>query len=151
MKNVLLWIALFLLIIFLLIPPALRLFGKDLYKNVKKEKDVLEVLQCTKLNETISETYLNGNAHNLLYSVKGNYENVDLSILEDSSIFKDMMYDIKGAATITYDETKDLTSFKVDLSSLNPLPGGLSKYTQKMNEQKIFYTNQKFSCTTQKY
>ena len=65
------YICLVFLIILLLLPPILRLFGKNLYNKEVKKKDEIVILTCNKKDEGISSTFLNGEPQNLEYRING--------------------------------------------------------------------------------
>ena len=164
MKNMLLYISLFLLVILLLLPPGLRLFGKNLYKEKKlsKQEDVLEILNCTKINETIDTSFLNGKAYNIKYEISGNFslENEDenekndnqKNDLEENNENKVLIRDdFKEFAEIKYIESKNLTEYRLALNIYENIPEKLSNYARSINEMSMYYEGLSFSCTTQKY
>ena len=163
MKNILLYFALFLLIILLLLPPALRLFGKNLYnekKFPKKNEEVLEILNCTKINETINMSFLNGKAYNIKYEITGNHlplesneedslsngENDETEVQENQIID-----DFKDYAEVSFVEEKNLTEYRIALNLYDVIPEKLLNHTKSIDEVSSYYTGLSFSCTKQKY
>ena len=159
MKNILLYFTLFLLIILLLLPPGLRLFGKNLYTTpiIPKNKDVLEILNCTKINETISTSFLNGKAYNIKYEISGNHlsqdnENSLLNTEETDNVNKNTIVDdLNSYAEVKYIEEKNITEFRLAVNLLNNIPDSLVNYTKSIQEVSNYYTDLSFSCTIQKY
>lgn len=154
MKKFFLWVLLILLIGFLLLPPALRIFGKDLYKKVEEEKkDVVTVLNCKKGEDSINTTYLNDKPYDFRYYVKGNHtienenaENIDIESTFDNSI----IYDIRNNSMINYNNDKDTTEFHIILSSVELTSDQLSNYTKLPEEQQKYYIAMGFYCTINK-
>lgn len=154
MKKVLLSLALVVLIILLFIPLIFRLVGKDWYKENKKTLTVVETLNCNKADETLNLTYKNNNPYNLQYLIKGNYvdsiitETGDALINEVLEVNSEnaIMNDLKDFSKVTYDESKDVTEFRIDISSYDIVPEALEKYTSKENAS-TYYANLGFSCT----
>ena len=154
MKKFFLWVLLILLIGFLLLPPGLRLFGKDLYKEKEEEKkDVVTVLNCKKNEDTINTTYFNDNPYDFRYDAKGNYtiendnnENIDLESTFDNSI----IYDIRNSSMVNYNSEKDITEFHIILSSVEKVNEKLSNYTKLPEEQQKYYMSMGFNCTISK-
>ena len=169
MKNLLLYISLFLLVILLLLPPGLRLFGKNLYKEKKisKQQDVLEILNCTKINETIDTSFLNGNAYNIKYEISGNQveeneekndENEKVTGTDDNENITDtnenkisIKDDFKEYAEIKYIEEKNLTEYRIALNTIENVKEKLNNYTKTISEMSSFYEELSFSCIIQKY
>lgn len=161
MKNMLLYLALFLLIILLFLPAGLRLFGNNLYKNKKiTEQNDLEILNCTKIDETINTSFLNGKAYNIKYEIRGNYvleENENININENENkdeldVNKNVIVnDFRNYAKISFVEDKGLTEFRIAVNLLDVIPEKLQNHTKSINEVKDFYNELLFSCTTQKY
>lgn len=67
------YVALVILIILLLMPPAFRLFVKDKNSGEVKEEDVVIILNCNNSTESITSTFLNGKPGTLTYKIRGNY------------------------------------------------------------------------------
>ena len=148
MKKVLLYFALVLLVILLLLPLGLRLFAKDLYKK-KEEKvqDVVEILSCNKLNETVNNSYLNGNPYSISYQIMGNFtgDSINMDITSDDSIVND----IKLFANGTYNDMNNITIFTYNFGS-NMNMELVKNYILNIEEERAYYSNLGFSCTTSK-
>ena len=150
MKNILLYFALFILIILLFIPFVFRLIGKDWYANKSvKLIDTLETLNCNKANETVNLTFLNNKPHNLQYLIRGNYikndELADESI-DTTQIENTMINDLYDIASKVYKDSDDVTEFKIDISSYEVIPSVLEKYVHKESAS-TYYAELGFSCT----
>ena len=154
MKKFLLWILLILLIGFLILPPGLRWFGKNLYKEKEEEKkDVVTVLTCQKNEDSINTTYFNDAPYDFRYVVKGNYtlendntEDLDLTNTFDNSI----IYDIRNNSIVNYKEDNDTTEFHIILSSVEMVNDKLSNYIKLPEEQQKYYMSMGFHCTISK-
>ena len=180
MKKLLLYMTLLILIVLLFLPPMLRLFGKDLYKERKfttKQTNELEMLNCTKYNETISTSFLNGKAYNIKYEISGNHvpekakeeksleDEKELSDLLEEGILPDeedtttqdntnkntLVDDFKDVAEVSYVEEKNLTEFRIAVNTLGEIPESLKNHTRMIEEVKNYYIELSFTCTTQKY
>ncbi len=151
MKNFLLWISLFLLIILLLLPPIFRKFGSDWYYEEKVKKDVVTVLNCVKGDETINTTYFNSNPYNFQYSISGNYtvsEDTESELIEEiKPIENQIIMDLRRYSMISYDEEQNKTIFQIVLSSVEVYQEGLRSYTKKPDEQLAYYNSLGFYCT----
>ena len=141
MKNVLLGISLVLLIILLLLPPSLRWFASDLYKdNEEKPKDVVTVLNCVKDDETVNTTYFNDNPYNYQYTIRGN-------LLDSDSVNNLIIQNIKRYANTSYDVISNLTTYQMVLSSVEISVESLKNYTYSPLEQQSYYQSIGFTCT----
>lgn len=147
MKNFLLYLSIFILLILLFLPWGLRTFAKDVYKPVEKPKDVIETLSCNKLNESMNITYLNGKTYNIAYNITGNYEleQEDNQITSQEGL--NPTKDLRPLAVIQYNQVSDVTLFKVDLSSYDNTLETLNLYTRVIDEEKNVLSQNGFSCT----
>lgn len=147
MKNFLLYLSIFILVILLFLPWGLRTFAKDVYKTPEKPKDIIETLSCNKLNESMSITYLNGKTHNIAYNITGNYE---LETEENLQIQQEGLVptkDLRNFAVIEYNQVADMTIFRVDLSSYDNTLEVLNSYTRGIDEENNVLAQNGFSCT----
>lgn len=150
MKKALLYILLVVLIIFLLLPVGLRMFGKDLYKDSDKDqepKNVVNALRCnnTTTNEVVNTTYLNGSAYNFYYRIDGKFipeEGEDTLNKEVNPLIQDIM----EYAKITYNEATNVTEYSIALYSFEAMPETLKKYADVFERQSEFYDNRGFEC-----
>ena len=147
MKNFLLYLAIIILIVLLFLPKGLRLFAKDLYKEAEKPKDVIESLSCNKLNESMNISYLNGKTYNLSYNITGNYEFETDNTETESTNQLNPTKDLRGVATIDYNQVADMTTFKIDLSSVENVQESLILYTMSIDEERDLLSQNGFSCT----
>jgi len=161
MKNVLLYIALFLLIVLLFLPLGLRIFGKNLYKENEEVKKVVELLSCNKSNETISSTFLNSIPQNFQYKVKGNYlatilpdsqEEIETADKNDMNNEKESINEnelitvIQKYSKVTYDDGKDISTFTIELNKVTDYPAELSNF-KSLQDQTDYLKTLGFSCT----
>ena len=71
MKKIVGYALIIILLFMLFLPPMLRHFTKDLKTiEVSKSKDEVRVLNCTRLNEKINTSYLNGKTYNFRRKIK---------------------------------------------------------------------------------
>lgn len=161
------YFGLVILILLLILPIGLRLFGKDLYEKEIKSKDVVEVLNCNKDNATIDSTFLNGVPQNLSLRIKGDYsvkEEADDSTAskeETSDAKKDTVDDkvdgeeglikyIREYSIVEYSVQDDVTSFKTNMTDLKQLNEYIALFNNLENQQK-YYVSQAFYCTVTTY
>lgn len=149
-NRILCYIGLTILIILLLLPPMLRLFGKNLYIKEQVKKDELIILRCNKQNESISSTFLNKEPQYIDYIIKGDYsvkveeENNDVVEVEETN--KNTFMDIiKPYAKINYDNTTDKTTFKVHVDDLKQYRDYIILFSNIENQQN-YYVSQAFYC-----
>ncbi len=171
MKNILLYFALFFLVVLLLLPVGLRIFAKDLYKKSNNEKQTVSWLTCNKTGETVSSTFLNGAPYNFKYKIKGKYLVMDsnenesntadeLNLLDgnydletekvlgdtnETETDNNIVYDLQKYASITYDENEDISTFTLELNKYQTLPSELSKF-KNLDSQKNYLSELGFSC-----
>ena len=148
MKKVLLCFILIILIGLLLLPPGLRLFGKNLYNDVEEEKkDVVTVLNCKKGDEVINMTYFNDKPYDFRYTIKGNYNASMQDVVDgetpNNTLDNAIIEDIKGSSMINYSESKDTTEFHIVLSSVEMINEKLNNYIKKPEEQQKYYKDRK--------
>ena len=162
-KLFLCYFGLVILIILLLLPICLRLFGKNLYeKKENSDEEIIEVLNCNKDNSTINSTFLNGTPQNLLLKIKGDQTTIketnksDTSLTTDDSTNdtvsreNDLVKYIRNYSMINYSKEDDTTSFKVNMTDLKQIDEYIVLFNNLENQQKYF-TSQAFSCTVVKY
>ena len=147
MKNFLLYLSIFILLVLLFLPWGLRTFAKDVYKTPEKPKDVIETLSCNKLNESMNITYLNGKTYNIAYNITGNYELETEENLTSSQEGLNPTKDLRILATIEYNPDSDITIFRVDLSSYTDTIETLNPYTRGIDEEINVLAQNGFSCT----
>ncbi len=156
MKKFLLGVLLIILIGLLLLPPGLRWFANDLFKEKVEKKDVVTIVNCQKGEDTINTTYFNDTPYDFRYIVKGNYtlenentgnsENLETTNNFDNSI----IYDIRSSSMVNYSEDSDTTTFHILLSSVEMINEKLRNYTKLPEEQQKYYTSMGFQCTMSK-
>ena len=149
MKNILLYLAIFILLFLLCLPKALRLFGADLYKKEEKTVDVVEAISCNKLNEAINISYMNGKTYNFFYDINGNYLLGDTSNDVTSEIPSDLniVDDLRTNAKIEYDDINDITKFSISFWEMDNIPENLLSYTKDIDSEMNWLSQYGFSCT----
>ena len=148
MKNILLYFAIFILLILLFLPWGLRTFAKDIYKPIEKPKDVIESISCNKLNETMNISYLNGKTYNIFYNITGNYEteienNAEVETTNNLNPTKDL----RSVSQVEYNQVADMTTFKVDLANNPSVSESISMYTRGIDEEINILSQNGFSCS----
>ena len=144
------------LVFLLLLPVALRLFGKNLYEKKEVKKDVVTLLNCNKKSETVSSTFLNEDPKNLNYKIGGDYSTVQINDTDEqeidmssktATVFIEL---IKDYAKIEYSHIDNATSFNVDVKDLKQVPNYVGIFSSIENQNKYF-SSQGFSCTITNY
>ena len=141
--RILCYIGLVILIILLLLPFLLRIFGKNLYQKQETKKDEVIVLSCNKQNEMISSTFLNNEPQNIEYRIKGDYSSKDETDIETDKV--NLMDIIRPHAKIEYQKDDDTTIFKVNVSDLKEVKN-YAQIFASIENQTTYYTSQTFSC-----
>lgn len=143
-KNVLMCVALVFLIILLLLPVGLRLFAKDLYNSKKeKPKDAVLVLNCTKLNETINTSYVNGKPYNFQYQLLSS-----TSVENSEENYNEIVLNIKDYAERKESDTSGVIEYRIALNKYTNYPQTLQNYVKNIDEESIYYNGKGFTCTT---
>lgn len=145
MKKILCYIVLIILLVLLLLPPVLRYFKED-YEEVKvaKVKDTVMVLNCSNSKEKINTSYLNGKTYNLQYQISGDYTLESDELMPIQEI-------ITRYAKINYQQSLNVTDYKVDFSSFDTIPPELKEYAKELESQKDTYTSKGFTCSMNNY
>ncbi len=156
-NNYLYYIGLVILVILLLLPPGLRLFASDLYVEEEEKVDVIKILSCNKVDESISSSFVNEIPQNIDYKIKGDYRlnDYDANVGYVEEVGKDvikstLMPIIRPFAKITYDEVENITTFNVDVASLKEISEYESFFSNLQN-QLSYYNLQAFYCDTSTY
>ena len=156
LKKIMLYFGLVVLVFLLFLPLGLRLSGKDLYKVIPKKADVINTLSCTRVNETLNTSYLNGKPYTLTFLAFGDFtstyhvtedENADVDDNLDFGL--DIKEDISDYASISYDVVTNTTKFTIDLSKYSTYPSRLVNYALERDKAIEFYQRYGFSCTKQ--
>lgn len=163
MKKVLCYFGLFFLVILLLIPPALRIFAKNMYPEEEKPKLVVNILNCNKETESVFSSYANTTPQTFQYKIKGNYvynlnneDNNSTSQDENknsegtNSTENELIYLIRKNALVTYDEETDLTTYQITFWEGTDYTGDLHNF-KDMETLQNYLTSLKFSCVTSSY
>ena len=156
-NRLLCYIGLFFLVVFLLLPPALRWFGKNLYVKEKVKKDEVLVLSCNKTGEKLDSSFLNGEPQNIKYTVKGNHsttinkeeENTGDTNTQVTSK-NNLMELISPYAKIEYDQEENKTIFSVKVSDLKVLENYTPLFSSVSNQEEYF-SSQAFYCEKRVY
>ena len=160
------YISLFFLVILLFLPPALRILVKEEEPEVVK---IVTVLTCNKTNESISSTFLNDVPQNILYKITGNYlVNNNSDILETNNadeitsnqnevgVVADNQNNalgegsflelIKPISQISYDDVNNISSFRVNMTSLKELVNYQNDFNT-IAAQETYFASLNFTCT----
>ena len=154
-NRLLCYIGLVILIILLLLPPALRLFGKNLYVKEPVKKDEILILSCNKQNESINATFLNKEPQYIDYIIKGDYSvntNEENETIEQTETTNEtpIMTIFKPYAKINYDSKEGKTTFKVAANDLKQYRDYVILFSTLENQQN-YYVSQAFYCATVTY
>lgn len=141
MKKVLCYLALVVLVILIILPPALRIFVKDDGSDAKP-KDVVELLSCKKSNESISMPYKNGALTSIKYTVVDNGDNnVTYGTL------RNILMNIGNTHTETIDGK---ITYRLDMTVQNNALRVPDVYKGTSEIMKDYYTRLGYSCNIMK-
>lgn len=138
------YVCLVFLILLLLLPPALRIFGKNLYVKEERKKDEVIVLICNRKNEAISSTFFNGTPQNINYSIVGDYS-VKVDEKDETTSENSLMDIIRPFSQIEYNRNENKTIFKVKVSDLKEIRDYVVLFSTLENQQN-YYNSQAFYC-----
>lgn len=155
------FVAIFMLLILIIAPPVLRvLFGSEnMNGSDTLMVDVYEKMVCSKienhttynLNRTITTIYKNNEVSKLtfLYEVafvnqNSNYNNLSNVYIDEYSILKQVSNAsvIEGTNSFTVELDYEKNDYNYDQF--------LSKYSNNINSQKQYYTNNGYTCSVVK-
>lgn len=150
MKKILCYFAIVLLITLIVLPPALRIFVKDDYEE-ELPKDVVELLSCTKTDESISMPYKNGVLTMIKYSFKEQTNSDIFSFNGDTNNYGDVnetetIKSVLEKNTNTQKETNNgEVTYKLEMNESNSVQIA-DTYKGSSEVMKNYYTNLGYSC-----
>ncbi len=150
MKKVLLTISLILLVILLFVPFVLQNYFSDLYSETKvdKKKDIIQMFNCIRENETINTAFFNGKVYSLEYIIRGNYA-MNEELGDEAEIVENVNFlnILKKNTVGIYNAEKDYTSFKIIMDSNNTISSDLNNLVNNIDNNGNYYKNIGYSCT----
>lgn len=150
MKKILCYVAIVLLIILIVLPPALRIFVKD-EGTAEIPKDVIELLTCTKNDESISMPYKNGVLTMIKYSFKEQTNSDIFSFNGDTNNYGDVneTETIKSVLEKNPNTQKETNNgevtYKLEMNESNSVQIA-DTYKGSSEVMKNYYTNLGYSC-----
>lgn len=159
MKKILCYVAIILLIVLIILPPALRILVKG-DNDEEVTKDVVELLACTKNDESINMPYKNGNLTMIKYSFKEeiNPDTFDFNSHnndDENTDIQDEYGDVNGIETIksileknsnTHKENiNGEISYKLEINDTNRLQVP-ETFKGTIDVMRNYYTNEGYSC-----
>lgn len=170
MKKILCYLAIVVLLVFIVLPPVLRLTMKEENEEPVVPKDVIEMLQCTKNEDSLSISYLNGKTYNIRYTEKivevapdiedENKDELDDNVLDNARInpinttndddrsFKEVL---EGYAHVKKTSKEGKMIYSLDLSSSEVYDRFANKFKKEINEQMAYFKSLGYTCNTTKY
>ena len=139
MKKILCYVALVVLIILIILPPALRIFVKD--DNVDTPKDVVELLTCTRGEEEINMPYKNGG----LTSIK--YTFVENTAVNENGTLKSVLV---GIGNTQIENNNGEVTYRLDMTLQNNAIQVPDVYKRTSEVMKNYYTNLGYYCLIMK-
>lgn len=136
-KKILCYVALVVLVILIILPPALRLFVKDDVSDTTK--DVVVLLTCNKGDEEINMSYKNGTLMNIKYSFM--YDNTNFK--DNDSAIKKVL---EGIANTQMNTVDGKVTYRLDTTINNNMLQLPSDYKQSSNEMNNFYVLAGYEC-----
>lgn len=161
MKKVLCYIAIVILLIFIILPPILRVFVDDINVD-NKPKEVVELLICTLDQEKINMPYINNKLVNIKYTFPINEDDNILSdslidnngdiygdINENSKIIlvgESLKNTLETIPNIKKDSNDGKMTYTLDMNDVNNSSLLPAKYQDSIGNMKTYYTSLGFSC-----
>ena len=125
-----------------LLPPALRMFVKDKDETYHEEDVKVQTLFCTGKFMTNTNYVSEKITRIVIKKVIKEGEEVD----NPSDI--DTVFDnLKNSGILTVNELEDGEAINIDIEFINQNKLDITKITQKIEEQKIYYENNALTCT----
>jgi len=142
MKKFLCYVALIVLIVLIILPPALRIFVKeDESDNVPR--DVVELLNCTRGDEEINMPYKNG----MLTSIKYRFMDPGEGATNEVGTLKSVLANITSTNIEIIDNE---ISYRLDLTVQNNTLQVPSEFKGTSEVMSNYYTNLGYSCIIMK-
>lgn len=147
MKNILCYLGIILLIALILFPPILRIALPDREKIKQVVTEERIILSCSN-SEYIANTSYNNQNIEMIAIKKIINENIEDSITGDKFV---KVYDsLREKGDVVLETTDDGEILKIDFSVSDNKGLNLVDLTKNVDEQKIFYEEQNFSCIVRK-
>jgi len=145
MKKLLCFIGIFVLLFLTLLPPAFRMFVKDKYETPSEEIKI-QTLFCT--GKYMTNTNYEGDKITRIVIKKiinkdEEEENEDTNPSDIDTVFDNL----KNSGVLTVNELEDGEAINIDIEFINQNKLDITKITQKIEEQKIYYENNALTCT----
>jgi len=145
MKKLLCFIGIFVLLFLTLLPPALRMFVKD-KDETPSEEIKSQTLFCT--GKYMTNTNYEGDKITRIVIKKiinkdEEEENEDTNPSDIDTVFDNL----KNSGVLTVNELEDGEAINIDIEFINQNKLDITKITQKIEEQKIYYENNALTCT----
>lgn len=138
MKKMLCYVALIVLIVLIILPPALRIFVKEEVLD-DVPRDVVELLNCTRDDEEINMPYKNG----MLTSIKYRFMDPGEGATNEVGTLKSVLANITST-NIEFVENK--ISYSLDLTVQNNALQVPSEFKGNSEVMSNYYTNLGYSC-----
>lgn len=145
MKKLLCFIGIFVLLFLTVLPPALRIFASDKDEVPKKEEVKLQTLFCTG-NFMTNTNYEGDKITRIVIKKIINKDEEEEENTNQSDM--DIVFDnLKNSGNLTVSELEDGEVVDIDIDFINQNKLDITKITQKIEEQKIYYENNALTCT----
>lgn len=141
MKKSLCYIGIFILSLFIILPPLFRTVLKEDTTTIKNESNKVRQLSCVKYVETISMSYMNNDVNNIRY----NYP-IDEN-LENTYSYSTIKEALENAPGTLKQIIENKNSYFLDLKSDANKNSLSSNYQSDIETQKNFFTREGFTCT----
>jgi len=145
MKKFLCYVALVVLIVLIILPPALRIFVKD-DNGDDNPRDVVVLLMCTRGEESINMPYKNGGLMSIKYSFMDTGVNSEFDI-NNTETLKDVLVRIGNTQIETL---AGKVTYRLDLTVQNNALQVPEKYKRTSEVMKNYYANLGYTCTIMK-
>lgn len=142
MRKILCYVALVVLIILIILPPALRIFVKDDGSD-DKPKDVVELLMCKKGEEEINMPYKNGG----LTSIKYRFMDTGDGTTNETGTLKSVLV---GIGNTQIENNNGEVTYRLDLTLQNNAIQVPDEFKRTSEVMKNYYTNLGYSCNIMK-
>lgn len=142
MKKILCYVALVVLIVLIILPPALRIFVKDDGSD-DKPRDVVELLTCTRGEEEINMPYKNGG----LTSIKYRFMDTGDGTINETGTLRSVL---AGIGNTQIESNNGEVTYRLDLTLQNNAIQVPDEYKRTSEVMKNYYTNLGYSCNIMK-
>lgn len=142
MKKILCYVALVVLIVLIILPPALRIFVKDDGSD-DKPRDVMELLNCKRGEEEINMPYKNGG----LTSIKYRFMDTGDGSTNETGTLKSVLV---GIGNTQIENSNGEVTYRLDLTLQNNAIQVPDEFKRTSEVMKDYYTNLGYSCNIMK-